>query len=77
MNQIIEENSITIAETGVISNPFIESFIMKSFMSVNKVSTTNMNMKLVDTQGIGLENKVNTLSMILGYGYNFVNQPFS
>lgn len=76
MNQIIEENSITIAETGVISNPFIESFIMKSFMSVNKVSTTNMNMKLVDTQGIGLENKVNTLSMILGYGYNFVNQPF-
>lgn len=76
MNQIIEESSITIAETGVISNPFIESFIMKSFMSVNKVSTTNMNMKLVDTQGIGLENKVNTLSMILGYGYNFVNQPF-
>lgn len=76
MNQIIEENNITIAETGVISNPFIESFIMKSFMSINKVSTTNMNMKLVDTQGIGLENKVNTLSMILGYGYNFVNQPF-
>lgn len=76
MNQIIDTDSVVIAETGVISNPFIESFVMKSFMSVNKISTTNMIMKLVDTQGIGLENKVNALSMILGYGYNFVNQPF-
>ena len=76
MNQLVEANGVTIVETGVISNPFIDSLNMKTFLAVDQSMTTNLVMNIIDTQGIGLSNKINVLSMVLGYGYNFVNQPF-
>lgn len=77
MHNIIESKGITIAETGVIMNPSIESMSMQTFCGHNVDSiTTNIRLKLLDTCGMGLNTKINTLASLLGYTDSLMCMPY-